>query len=263
MATLDKEDYALHLPDNPGDGLDQDQEWIEIETDGERRRIRLHDYAEIYKVPGLYEQLFSESLDCDSPQVICALLGEQLDEAGVDPNRLTVLDFGAGNGLVGEQLAELGVGEIVGVDLLEEARDAARRDRPEVYEDYYALDLTELEPDQRDDLCDHDFNALSCVAALGFGDVPPVAFAEAFNFVASPGWLAFNLRDRFFEEQDTSGFGGFIRRMFKEGVLEECSRVRYRHRVSVDGEPLHYIAVVARKHDDVPMEWAQAASASG
>lgn len=259
MATLDKEEFALHLPQDAGDGLDQDQEWVELEVNGERRRIRLHDYAEIYKVPGLYEQLFSDRLDCDSPRTVCDLLGVQLGEAGVEASDLTVLDFGAGNGLVGEQLQELGVGEIVGVDLLEEARDAAERDRPTVYEDYHALDLTELAPNQRDDLSDHKFNALACVAALGFGDVPPVAFAEAFNLVSSPGWLAFNLRDRFFEDEDPSGFGILLKRMFREGMLTECARVRYRHRDSVDGEPLHYLAVVAQKHDDVPMDWAQAA----
>ncbi|MGH2919652.1 MAG: class I SAM-dependent DNA methyltransferase [Solirubrobacteraceae bacterium] len=260
MATLDKEGFALHLPETGGNGLDQDEEWVEIETDGERRRIRLHDYAEIYNVPGLYEQLFAEHLDCKSPGVIVDLLGEQLDEAGADPARLTVLDFGAGNGMVGEELAELGAGEIVGVDLLEEARDAAQRDRPLVYEDYYALDFTELEAGERDELADRDFNTLVCVAALGFGDVPTVAFAEAFNLVASPGWIAFNLRDRFFEDKDPRGFGGLIKRMFTDGVLEERARVRYRHRMSVDGEPIHYLAVVAQKHADLPMEWMQAAA---
>jgi SAM-dependent methyltransferase len=259
MATLDKEEFALHFPEYSDDGLDQDQEWVEIETAGERRRIRLHDYAAIYKIPGLYEQLFSDRLSCDSPRTVCDLLGVHLDEAGAKPADLTVLDFGAGNGLVGEQLQELGFGEIVGVDLLEEAREAAERDRPTVYEDYYALDLTALEPDDRADLEQHECDALACVAALGFGDVPTVAFAEAFNFVSSPGWIAFNLRDRFFDDEDTTGFGGLLKRMFAEGKLEECSRVRYRHRDSVDGEPLHYLAVVARKHDDVPMDWAHAA----
>lgn len=256
MATLDKEEFALHLPKNPGRKLDQDQEWIELETGGKRRRIRLHDYGELYKVPGLYEQVFSDRLDCDSPRVICGLLHEQLDEEGVDASQLTALDFGAGNGMVAEELAKLGFGEIVGVDLLEEAREAAERDRPDLYEDYYALDMTELDAEQREELTEHEFDVLSCVAALGFGDVPTVAFAEVFNLIASPGWIAFNLRDRFFEE--VSGYGGLLRRMFREGKLEECARVRYRHRDSVDGEPLHYLAVVAKKHADVPMEWARA-----
>ncbi len=259
MATLDQEAFELHLPEDPGRELDQDEEWIEVEVEGEeRRRIRLHDYGEIYKVPGLYEQLFSEQLDCDSPAVVCDLLREQLATAGVAPADLTVLDFAAGNGLVGEELTKLGVENIVGVDLLEEARDAARRDRPGVYDDYYVLDLTRLAPDAREVLRAHEFNALTCVAALGFGDVPPKAFAEAFNLISSPGWIAVNIRDRFVEEQDSSGFGGLIARMLDEGVIEECARVRYVHRVAIDGEPLHYVAMAACKRADVPMRWTRA-----
>jgi len=207
-------------------------------------------------VPGLYEQLFTERLACNSPRVVSELLREHLTEEGVDPATLKALDFGAGNGLVGEQLDEFGIGSVVGVDLLEEARDAALRDRPGVYDDYLALDLTAMTTRERAALEAHGFNALSCVAALGFGDVPPVAFAEALNMVSDGGWIAFNVRDRFFEEQDPSGFGGFLRRLFREGVLDERARLRYTHRVSVDGESLDYLAVIARKRADVPMDWA-------
>ena len=87
---------------------------------------------------------------------------------------------------------------------------------------------------------------------------PALAFAEAFNLVGSPGWIAFNIRDRFFEEE-SSGFGGLIARMFREGVLEERASSRYTHRISVSGEPLEYVAIVAEKHADVPLEWAAAA----
>jgi predicted TPR repeat methyltransferase len=198
-------------------------------------------------------------LDCDSPRVVCSLLREQLDEAGVDPSTLTALDFGAGNGMVAEVLDEFGIGAIVGVDLLEEARDAALRDRPGLYDSYFQLDLTDLSGADRSALRHQRFNALSCVAALGFGDVPPVAFAEALNFVSDGGWIAFNVRDRFFEETDPTGFGGFLRRLFGEGVLEERARVRYAHRNSVDGEPLHYLAVIACKRSDVPMGLAESA----
>lgn len=210
-------------------------------------------------MPGLYEHLFSERLACDSPRVVAELLREQLDAAGVDPATLTALDFGAGNGLVGERLDDLGIGSIVGVDLLDEARDAALRDRPGVYDDYVALDLTAMTRTERATLEGHRFDALSCVAALGFGDVPPVAFAEALNVVSDGGWVAFNVRDRFFEERDPTGFGGFLRRLLRDGVLEERARLRYAHRLSVDGEALHYLAIVARKRSDVPMDWAAAA----
>ncbi|MBW3653390.1 MAG: methyltransferase domain-containing protein [Actinobacteria bacterium] len=257
MPTLDNVDYALHLPPKHARGeLDQDEEWCEIEAGGKRRRIRFHDYAEIYKVPGLYERLFADRLDCDSPRIVTDLLGEALRDGGLKPEKLTALDFGAGNGMVGELLAELAIGEIVGVDLLPEARDAAQRDRPGLYEAYYALDMTQLTSEQRRDLMRHDFDVMTIVAALGFGDIPPLAFAEAFNLVGAPGWIAFNIRDRFVEQQ-SSGFGALIARMLREGILEERTRKRYTHRVSVAGEPLEYDAVVAAKHADVPLDWVR------
>lgn len=250
-------DYALHLPPrNAVGGLDQDEEWCEIEVAGERRRIRLHDYAEIFDVPGLYEQLFAERLACDSPRVVCDLLADQLELDGFDPAALTALDFGAGNGMVGEALDGLGIGTIVGVDLLEQARDAALRDRPGVYDAYHVLDLTNLRRDERAELDAHGFDCFTCVAALGFGDVPPVAFAQALNTVADGGWVAFNVRDRFFDDSDPTGFGGFLRRLFAEGVLDERARLRYTHRVALDGTALNYLAVVSRKRRDVPMGWA-------
>jgi predicted TPR repeat methyltransferase len=258
MATLSNVDYAVHLPPEHARGeLDQDQEWCEIEVQGERRRIRFHDYAAIYAVPGLYERLFVDRLACVSPTVVTDLLGAELRAAEVRHEGLTALDFGAGNGMVGELLGELGIGEIVGVDLLTEARDAAHRDRPGLYDDYYSLDLTQLAPDQRRDLMRREFDVMACVAALGFGDVPPLAFAEAFNLIGSPGWVAFNIRDRFLDPEDPSGFGGFLLRMFGEGILEERARERYTHRISVAGEPLEYYAVVAQKYRDVPLAWAR------
>jgi hypothetical protein len=256
--TVETRRLDLYLPpSHAGGGLDQDEEWCEIERDGTRERIRLHDYAAIFNVPGLYEQLFAEKLECDSPEVVCRLLGAELIAADVDPAGLKALDFGAGNGMVGEQLAAVGLDSIVGLDLLPEARDAALRDRPGLYEDYYAGDVTDLDRGDRRELEAHDFDAMTCVAALGFGDIPPAAFAEAFNFVDTPGWIAFNLRDRFLEDADPAGFGAFIARMRDEGVLEEQARVSYTHRVSVAGEPLEYHAIVASKRDDVPLDWTR------
>ena len=258
MSMLDTQRFALHLPPRTaGGGLDQDEEWCEIERDGGRQRIRLHDYAAIFDIPGLYEWLFAEMLECSSPEVVCGLLGTELGDSSIDPASLSVLDFGAGNGMVGERVADLGVDSIVGVDLLPEARDAALRDRPGLYEDYAAVDITDMTASERDNLEGRDFNAMTCVAALGFGDIPPIAFAEAFNLIDSPGLIAFNLRERFLEDEDPAGFGQFIGRMYDEGVLEERAQVSYTHRVSVSGEDLTYLAMVATKHRDVPLDWAR------
>lgn len=251
------DEFELHLPPRrTGAVLDQDEEWCEVEIDGERRRIRLHDYAAIYAVPGLYEELFSELLQCSSPDVVCDVLRDQLDQAGIDPASLNALDFGAGNGMIGERLAQIGFGTIVGIDLLPEARAAAVRDRPGVYADYRALDLTALGAADRAALEEYRFDCLACVAALGFGDVPQIAFAEAFNLVADGGWLAFNLRERILDEEDPTGFGALIEQMLAEGVIDERVRKCYTHRVSIAGKPLSYVAIIATKHRDVSLDWA-------
>jgi hypothetical protein len=113
-----------------GETVDQDHEWCLVRIDGKVRRIRFHDYAEIYTIPGLYEHLFYERLECCSPRTVVSLLEHELREEAVDRASLRGLDLGAGNGMVGEELTGIGVGSMVGVDLLQEAAAAAERDRP-------------------------------------------------------------------------------------------------------------------------------------
>ncbi|SHF48268.1 hypothetical protein SAMN05443575_0059 [Jatrophihabitans endophyticus] len=222
-------------------------------VDGEARRIRFHDYAEIYRIPGMYEQLFAGLLQCRSPEVITGLLAESLEAAGERAADLRVLDFGAGNGMVGEELVALGAAVVIGCDLLPEACEAALRDRPEVYRDYLAQDVTALDDTQRAMLRDAGLNCMTCVAALGFDDIPPAAFAAAFNAIGEQGWVAFNLRDRYMDSP--SDFARLLERMVAEGVLEEARQTRYRHRLSVAGEPLDYIAFVGRKRGHIDPSW--------
>lgn len=245
---------TVTLPDSSDIAeLDQHEEYCNVVVDGEARRIRFHDYAEIFKIPGLYEELFATLLECRSPEVIAGLLGAALDAAGEKPSSLRVLDFGAGNGMVAEELVRLGVDFVVGADLLPEAREAALRDRPDVYRDYIAADVTALSDEQRAVLRDADLNALTCVAALGFADIPPVAFASAYNAIDEQGWIAFNLRDRYMDSP--SPFARLLSRMADEGLLTDVTKQRYRHRLNVAGEPLDYIAFVARKQGHIPADW--------
>jgi SAM-dependent methyltransferase len=247
-------DYEVTLPTQASSDFDQDQEWCEIVVGGEKRRIRFHDYHEIYSIPGLYEHLFYELLECDSPRAVTELLGQQLRESGRDAATLRVLEVGAGNGMVGRELNELGVSTIVGVDIIDEARMAAERDRPGVYEDYLVLDLTEIPADTRRELEAKDFNCLVTVAALGFGDIPPNAFAEAYNLVEKGGLVVFNIKEDFIADGDGSGFSRLIKQGLDDGALEIRSQRRYQHRLSVAGEPLYYVAIVAEKRADLPIE---------
>ena len=140
------DDFVLRLPDDAHAAADQDEEWCEVEYDGRTRRLRFHDYADIYSIPGLYERLIYEELRCESPRVIARLVSDELERRGTDPDSLRVLDLGAGNGIVAEELRDIGAGHFVGVDIIEEAAEAAERDRPGLHDEYVVADLLNAGP---------------------------------------------------------------------------------------------------------------------
>jgi predicted TPR repeat methyltransferase len=243
-------DERLRLPGN-GERMPQDAEWCEIRENGGWRRLRFHDYHEIYERPGLYEYLFYELLECQSPRRVVGLLGEV--RADHDPQEpLRAIDLGAGNGLVGQELRAIGAVEVVGVDIIEEARAAAERDLPGAYDDYLVADMTDPDEKVRKRLRALRPNALTCVAALGFGDIPPAAYRHAANFVAPGGLLAFNIKAEFLDVRYTHGFSEMMRRMVNERVVRLEATRRYRHRRSAAGEPIYYTAMVATKLRDIP-----------
>ena len=243
--------FEIQFPQRDGDGVDQDEEWCEVRLAGQRRRIRFHDYAEIYAWRGLYEQLFYDELECDSPRTVCSLLAEQLRSEDIGAEDLRVFDVGAGNGMVGEQLRSMGAGYVVGADIIEAAAEATQRDRPDAYDDYFVLDLTDLPETERRDLEKRRFNCLTSVAALGFGDISPDAFAAAYNLVEPGGRIAFTIKEDFVSDEDPSGFSALIRDALGDGTMMLERDRRYRHRLAVTGEPLHYVAIVAEKRRDL------------
>lgn len=234
--------------------LGQDKEWCEVKVDNVWRKIRFHDYDEVFKIPGLYETIFYRTLRCNSPNRLSALLDDVITETNVSARSLRVLDFGAGNGMGGEALQAIGVRSIVGVDILSEAKDAYLRDRPWAYDDYRIADFTKLSEEELSYFREYKFNTLMTIAALGFGDIPPLAFSTAFNLVSNDGLIAFNLRDEFLKIGRKTGFSGMIFSMIDKGIMEFEVYKRYQHRLNVLGEPIYYIAVVARKLSDIPNE---------
>ncbi|MGB8378588.1 MAG: class I SAM-dependent methyltransferase [Rhodanobacteraceae bacterium] len=244
--------YGIRFPRADLTALDQSKTYFCVaDTEGDEERIEFHDYTAIYSRPGLYEQLFYDRLKCQSPAKLSQLLRKVVIDAGVSLSQLRVLDVGAGNGMVGELLLDQGASRVVGIDILPAAETAAERDRPGVYDAYYTADLTRLDAALERDLADWNFDAMTCVAALGFGDIPVAAFRTAFNLIAEQGWIAFNIKESFLDGNETSGFSRLIRRMILDDTIDLYHLERYCHRLSIEGRPLHYFALVCRKNRNI------------
>ena len=228
-------DYEVKYPENDCQ-LDQDEEWITLVSEGHTEKIRLHDYEKLYSIPGLYEEVIYEELQCNSPHVVCSMLKEEIEKANEQAAGLRVLDFGAGNGLVGECLdRSTSCDAIVGVDIVDEAREATARDRPGLYDDYYVMDLSEIDKHKEKKLAKWDFNALVTVSALGYDHIPTRAFLNAYNLLDDGAWVAFNIKDRFLSEEDDSGYKEILHTMMGNGftvLQDKC----YCHRLSLSGD---------------------------
>jgi SAM-dependent methyltransferase len=232
--------------------LCQDEVYFYLMEGDSKEKIRLHDYHRIFEVPGLYEQVVYERLKCQSPATVVDVLRYSVSQCQRHLNELRVLDLGAGNGMVGEELKKQGVSRLIGVDIIPEARAATERDRPGVYDAYYVMDFCSLSDNERDELKSWSVDCLISVAALGFGDIPAEAFLEAFNMVGKEGFVAFNVKETFLDRKDDSGFSQLVRELIFSEYLDLDHLQRYRHRFSVEGEPLYYFALGGRKSADVP-----------
>ncbi len=236
--------YNISFPVSDPHALDQDEAYFLLKEGGVEERIRFHDYDRIYDHPGLYEQLFYQRLRCASPQKAKDLLAKVLHENRVELNELRVLDLGAGNGMVGDLLD---AARVVGVDISEHARQACERDRPNAYDAYYSIDMCRIEPAMLEELRRWKLDCLTCIAALGFGDIPVLAFANAFNLIVEGGWIVFNIKETFLQGSDRSGFSMLVKHLLLSDTLQVHHLERYRHGYSIDGRALFYYVLVGRK----------------
>ena len=212
---------------------------------GDERTIHFHDYHEIFAVPGLYERIFHDHLECRSPAAVVGLLGERLRarrrRSGGD---LRARRRGGQRDRRRGSSGPSGSAGLVGVDILPEAAAAAARDRPGVYDDYSPATSPRSRTTSVAACGAAAPNCLTTVAALGFDDMPPEALQEAYDIVADDGWIAFNIKADFLDAEDATGFRRLIADLVRSEALKVCDRRRYRHRLSMHREPLDYVAVV-------------------
>jgi len=237
--------YEVELETSPG--RDQTEESLVVtHPDGSSERFRLHEYERVYAIAGLYEEVVQRRLQCASPSKLAELLVRCAGAGGVEPGDLAVFDLGAGNGVVGEELRASGVVTLVGSDNIAAARDAALRDRPGLYAEYLVGDTDDL-PQVSDLIDEHALNGLVAAGALGLGHITADSFHRLWSAFADPAWFAVSVHEAL-AEPGKSDFGDYLAEFAQRPDWGEIVlRERFRHRLTMAGDPIPYVAIVARK----------------
>jgi hypothetical protein len=240
-------DYTIELED--GADRDQTEEAFTVTfADGRSERMRLHEYERVYALPGLYEEVVQRRLRCASPAKIADVLLRVAELEKRPPHLLRVLDLGAGNGLVGEQLRARGVHVLVGTDSAKSARDATARDRPGLYSSYVVGDANGA-PELGTLVRELGINCIVCAGALGFEHIEAHSFAELWDLLPPGAMFALTIHEDL-AQPGTSDIGDELAALSAgAGGTEIVVSERFRHRLSMAGDPIHYIAVGARKLD--------------
>jgi trans-aconitate methyltransferase len=231
----------VELDETPG-RAQQEESFVLAREDGSSERIVLHDYSKVYAVPGLYEEVVQHQLDCASPRVLAETLAEAVAAAGASTADLRVVDIGAGNGVVGEELHARGAQVIAGTDGVEAARDAARRDRPELYEVYAIAGVDEFTVEQL--VADHGLNTLTSAGALGIGHVEIADVAQWWAAFPPGSWFAVTVP---LDVADPAGEDLLGVLTAAEPATEVVRQETFPHRRRMSGETITYSVIVARK----------------
>ncbi len=235
----------IELDQRPG--LEQGDEKLTVTfEDGHRETMRLHEYGRVYAIPGLYEEVVQARLECASPATLAESLTREVVARGEEPQHLRALDLGAGNGVVAEELRDRGVtAQLVGLDSEPEAGPAARRDRPGLYAEYLTGTLEDVAVGplvERQQL-----NCLIGAGALGLGHISTKDFASAWDAFPKGAWLAVTFPDSVLSRDgdDLSAYISALRR--SEHGSEVTHLSRFRHRLRMNGQPIFYYVMVARR----------------
>ncbi|MEE9247920.1 MAG: class I SAM-dependent methyltransferase [Dehalococcoidia bacterium] len=126
------------------------------------------------------------------------------------PKNGRILDAGAGTGLTGVALFEMGYGHIVGIDLSREMLEEARKKK--VYRELHRMAMGETL-----DFPDDSFDAVVSVGALTIGHAPASSLDELVRITRPEGHVIFTLRPDFYQR------GGFKE---KHAALESQGKWR-------------------------------------
>jgi len=142
---------------------------------------------------GDYDQDLDDNYGYVAPKVTARALARVLDD-----KKARILDAGAGTGLVGQSLAELGFRNLdaldFSVDMLAEA------EKKGVYGNLMHVNLNEPLK-----IKDNEYDAVICVGTFTYGHVQPKALDELIRITRPGGYLCFTVRDGAYEEHGYRG----------------------------------------------------------
>ena len=246
--TMASMEFSVKLDDGPD--RDQTEEAFLVEfASGRSERMRLHEYDRVYAVPGLYEEVVQRLLECASPATIADVLLRVAEQEGRPAHLLRVLDLGAGNGIVGEELRARGVEVLAATDSAINARDAANRDRPGLYSAYVVGDASGV-PELGTLVRELGINCIVCAGALGVAHIEAHSFAELWELLPPGALFALTVHEDL-ADPGASDIGDELAVLRADGSgTEIVVWERFRHRLTMAGKPIHYLAIGARKLEE-------------
>ena len=73
--------HRIQFPKQEAADLKQDETYFYLQGSAGQRKIKFHDYDEIYQVQGLYEQIFYDRLKCTSPVKVATILESAIKQS--------------------------------------------------------------------------------------------------------------------------------------------------------------------------------------
>lgn len=221
-------------------------------VEGDRRQFEMHDYRTMYRVPMLYDTMLYGWLRCETPRLLAQhfkrLQAAAPDAAPDADNEIRMLEVGAGSGAFASALHhELPAIRILGLDIIEEARLAAQRDRPGAYEAYLVADLCNMSEEAEARVTALAPNCVGVASATGWGNHIPVAgFEQAFAYLQPKGWFIFHVKPND-PDPECVALVEWIEAKLRNGEIVDSESDKIFHRYGVTGEEIYYDYVIGRK----------------
>jgi predicted TPR repeat methyltransferase len=157
-----------------------------------------------------YDEDLENNYGYVAPKVTARALARVLEDKNA-----RILDAGAGTGLVGEILKNMGYKNMDALDFSAEMLEEAGKKG--VYDELLHVDLSEPL-----DMKDDSYDAVICVGTFTYGHVEPSALEELIRITRPGGYICFTVREGAYEEH------GYRRKMLRLETDGACEMLEMR-----------------------------------